>query len=220
MKNLLLLPCLLSAAGGFIDVFAWLTYGGVFTNAQTGNIILFSVYAAQGHWQKALRHIPSILAFFPGIFAAQWLRDRAPADGKIRAAIAALCCEIAMFAIIGLLPSDVPNAFIVFALSFVSALQYACFDSVGHWSYTSVVTTGNLRTLGASFYHGIYPKRDPEAAEKARAFAVICASFVSGAVIGAGVTMRLQRGAILGVIALLFAALVVCTAKRKEGLLF
>ena len=50
ISEAVLVPSLLSAAGGFIDAFAWLAYGHVFTNAQTGNIIL---KVGNFHWQLA-----------------------------------------------------------------------------------------------------------------------------------------------------------------------
>jgi hypothetical protein len=64
---------LLSAAGGALDAFTWLAHGGVFANAQTGNVVLLGVYAALGQWSEALRHIPPIVAFVLGVFVAHRL---------------------------------------------------------------------------------------------------------------------------------------------------
>ena len=75
MNSTLRFAALLSAGGGFLDSYAWVAHGHVFTNAQTGNIILFVVFAAQGEWRQALRYVSANAGFFPwrlhGAMAAQ-----------------------------------------------------------------------------------------------------------------------------------------------------
>lgn len=62
ISEVVLVPSLLSAAGGFIDAFAWLAYAHVFTNAQTGNIILIGVSAANGDWLRIERNRSAVIA--------------------------------------------------------------------------------------------------------------------------------------------------------------
>ncbi len=213
----MLLPVLLSAAGGFLDSFGWIIYGHVFTNAQTGNIILFGVYSAQGDWPQALRHVPPMLAFFPGVFAALLLGDWTASSGKLRAPVISLAIEIAVLLVLAALPGGVPRGLLVFMLAFVASLQSCCFDRVGTWSYNSVVTTGNLRTLGIAAYKGIFPHRDPIAAREALLFAAICASFAAGAILGGIVTVLVHKLAIAMPIALLGCAMLVCLRAEQSG---
>lgn len=213
-SDLLRVPCLLAAAGGFIDCFAWVAYGQVFANAQTGNIVLFLVYAAGNQWPRALNHVPPMLAFFPGVLAAQWIRRHYAARGEPRADAICLGAEIATLAAIGLLPPGVPDAPVVFAIAFVAALQNSGFSRVGKWSYTSVVTTGNLRTLGQAFFHGVFPGHDPGTAAQARAFGAVCSCFLLGALAGAIATVGYGRPAIVAPIALLLLALLACLRQR------
>ena len=44
---------LLAISGGLMDAYSYLFRGEVFANAQTGNILLFSVNLAQGNWAIA-----------------------------------------------------------------------------------------------------------------------------------------------------------------------
>jgi uncharacterized membrane protein YoaK (UPF0700 family) len=46
---------LLAGAGGFLDAYTFVGRGGVFANAQTGNIVLLAVAAGERHWQAALQ---------------------------------------------------------------------------------------------------------------------------------------------------------------------
>ncbi len=210
------MPALLSAAGGFLDSFAYVAHGHVFTNAQTGNIILCAVSAAQGDWPQALRHIPPVVAFFAGIFAARWLETLpAPWPGG-SPAVLSLCAEIVILAVIGLLPRNVPDLPVVFSIAFAAALQNSSFERVGPWSYTSVVTTGNLRTGVEAFYAGVFPGRDAEAHRKARVFAVICAAFAAGAVMGAVLTVASEPAAMAVPVALLASALLFCLADARR----
>src|SRR5580658_11208123 len=57
-SGLLLVACLFATVGGYLDAYSYLAHGHVFANAQTGNVIFFSVYATKGEWAKAARHLP------------------------------------------------------------------------------------------------------------------------------------------------------------------
>lgn len=205
----------LVAGAGALAAVTWIAHGQVFANAQTGNIVLFCATASQGNWQQALRHIPPMLAFFPGIFAAQWLRRRCPAQGPRSAPVVSLCIELAILVGIALLPRRVPDWPITFGIAFVAALQNSAFRHVEGSSYTSVVTTGNLRAAAEAFYAGVFPLRDPAASRKAGVFAVICAAFAAGATVGAVLTVRFGRIAIWTPVALLLVALLLCLGEAQ-----
>jgi uncharacterized membrane protein YoaK (UPF0700 family) len=64
---------LLTAVGCFLDAFTFVGYGGVFANAQTGNVVLLGVDAGEQRWRSALMHAPPILAFLLGVTVATWL---------------------------------------------------------------------------------------------------------------------------------------------------
>ena len=53
------LGVLLAIVGGFLDAYTFICRGGVFANAQTGNIVLIGVEATKGNLEQAF------MAFFP-----------------------------------------------------------------------------------------------------------------------------------------------------------
>ena len=57
---------LLAVAGGFLDAYTYLCRGGVFANAQTGNMVLLAVRASEGRWREAAAYLAPILAFALG----------------------------------------------------------------------------------------------------------------------------------------------------------
>ena len=43
-------------SGGFQDAYTYCCRGGVFANAQTGNIVLCSAYLFDGQWRHSVRY--------------------------------------------------------------------------------------------------------------------------------------------------------------------
>ena len=57
------LGLLLALSGGLMDAYSYLFRGEVFANAQTGNILLFSVNLSQGNWGVVKEYGCPVLAF-------------------------------------------------------------------------------------------------------------------------------------------------------------
>src|SRR5580700_2060174 len=77
----LIVECLFTATGGFLDAYAFIAHGQVFANTQTGNVVLFSIYAIEGNELEAVRHIPPIVSCVLGISAAKLLGKRSQKHG-------------------------------------------------------------------------------------------------------------------------------------------
>ena len=61
---------LLSLAGGFLDAYTYITRGGVFANAQTGNMVLLGLRLSEHRWSDSLSYLIPILAFAAGVLLA------------------------------------------------------------------------------------------------------------------------------------------------------
>ena len=68
------LATILALTGGFMDAYSYLMRGGVFANAETGNIVLMGISLAQGEWQRAFYYLIPIVAFALGIYATEKVR--------------------------------------------------------------------------------------------------------------------------------------------------
>jgi uncharacterized membrane protein YoaK (UPF0700 family) len=204
---------LLSLAGGFLDAFTWVGHGGVFANAQTGNVVLLGVFAAAGRFRQAAQHIPPIIAFLFGVCAAHLMR----VHGAHRAALVSLAAEVLLLLFVAVLPTAFPDLPIVLGIAFVAAMQTSSFPRVEGAAYSSVMTTGNLRRMAEALFAGTIPPRDPAALPQARAFAAVCAAFGLGAGIGAFATVRLHNAAVIGPIAALLVALAACRPWRRAA---
>ena len=65
---------LLTVSGGLQDAYSYIERGHVFANAQTGNIVLLAVSAAEGRWNNVLSYAIPLAAFIIGIAIACFIR--------------------------------------------------------------------------------------------------------------------------------------------------
>ena len=63
MSESLFIGILLSVSGGIMDAYSYIYRGEVFANAQTGNVLLFSIHLSNGEWVEALHYAFPIMAF-------------------------------------------------------------------------------------------------------------------------------------------------------------
>jgi uncharacterized membrane protein YoaK (UPF0700 family) len=118
----LTIACLFAVAGGYMDAYSYLAHGHVFANAQTGNFVLFSIYASQDHWSQAVRVVPPILAFSLGVAVASGLTVYARA--KIwQAPLLCQTFELVILATFEAVGARLPDDGVVPMISFFTALQ-------------------------------------------------------------------------------------------------
>jgi uncharacterized membrane protein YoaK (UPF0700 family) len=212
----LLVAVLLSVAGGYLDAFTWIVHDGVLANAQTANVVLLGVYAGQGDWAQGLRHVPPIMAFLAGLFVADRLRRRDRLRQRHQIAMMTLVVEIALLGVVLVIHAGLPDVAGILGISFAAALQTASFTRVEGWTYSSVMTTGNLRQAAEALFAALGPGRDRRALRQAHAFALISAGFATGAALGGLVSSRHPNASLALPIALLGFVLLFCGHGRDE----
>jgi uncharacterized membrane protein YoaK (UPF0700 family) len=187
------LALLLTWVGGFLDAFTFVQHR-VFANAQTGNLVLFTVDAADRNWSQAWTRLPPIIAFAVGVAVIETLGIPAVWRALRRPLRVELGVEIVLLAIIASLPNDTPGAVVTTTVSFVAAMQFATFRTLIDSTYSSLLTTGNLRSFVSSLYRWVRgPSRD--AARPAGRFGGVLLAFALGALIGAIATNHLKIAA-------------------------
>ena len=155
MSDSYFLGVLLAAAGGFLDAYTYLLRGGVFANAQTGNVVLLGISLAEGDWLHAGHCLLLILTFAAGVWLTQAVRERAPTAGRIHWRQVTLGAEIAALIAVAFLPLGEWDAPANMLVSFVCALQVQTFRKVDGNSMATTMCTGNLRSGTELLYHGL-----------------------------------------------------------------
>jgi uncharacterized membrane protein YoaK (UPF0700 family) len=185
----LLVGALLAGVGGYLDAYTYVGHR-VFANAQTGNVVLFAFYAANGLWREAGMRILPVAGFIVGVVLAETLgrpRSRVLLRRPLRVALG---LEIVIVAGVAALPRSAPVLLVTVPIGVAAAIQFATFRTVITTPYTSLMTTGNLRTATSAAYKWL-ADRDPEAAQHARRLVGVISAFVIGAVLGAILTDHL-----------------------------
>ena len=199
MSESMRLGALLAVAGGFFDAYTYLCRGGVFANAQTGNIVLLGLELAEREWLRALAYLAPILAFALGVVVAEVVKRR----GKARQAGGAgmhwrqviVLAEIVLLAGAAFLPQRMDMA-VNILISFVCAMQVEAFRKVRGSAFATTMCTGNLRS-GTEQLVIWRQTGDANAARKARHYYCIILFFILGAALGAVCTDTLGERALL-----------------------
>lgn len=207
---------LLAIVGGFLDAYTFIERGGIFANAQTGNIVLLGVYAAQGKWGQALIPLPCILAFIIGVIVAEYLKNNSPYLFIIDWKQAVLILEIIVLFGVGFIPSTIPDVVVNVIISFVTSVQVSSFRKLIDSPYATTMTTGNLRKASHAAYTAFMNKDHEEAIKSIRYF-IIVFSFVVGGFLGGVTTSIIGIRAIWGAVVVLICATIMFSIGERKS---
>lgn len=211
----ILLGILLALVGGFLDAYTFIGRGGVFANAQTGNIVLVGINAFERNWHETIIHIFPIIAFIAGVIASQIIKDTSSVCFISKSEHAVLVFEIIILFIIGLLPKTISDNFVTITISFVTSLQYCSFKKLANCPYASTMCTGNLRSASEAAYIA-FTKKDHEAAIKSIRYFIVIFSFLLGTFGGGFLTFYIGNKSIWSVDVLLLLSLVLLNISESR----
>lgn len=150
----------LSLIGGFLDAYTFVARGGVFANAQTGNIILFALNLCQGNFFSALKYVVPIAFFVVGVIISEFILSRQIKKGaKLANYAALLCIEAAVLVGVAFIPFgndwDMLGERHRFLRRFGAVFHV---PQDGKRAIRHFVLHGNLRTATQYFYRGCAEK--------------------------------------------------------------
>ena len=182
MSEAFITSVFLALSGGFQDAYTYFTRDEVFSNAQTGNVVLMSQHFMMGEWQAGLRYLYPLFAFAFGVFFAEQVQGRFKYAKKLHWRQSILLMEILILFFVGFL-TEGWNMLATVLVSFSCAMQVQTFRKVNGHSYASTMCIGNLRsgTAALSFY---LRERRPEQLRQAMYYLGIIVLFAIGAGIG------------------------------------
>lgn len=176
----------LALSGGFQDAYTYNTRNEVFSNAQTGNVVLMSQHFMTGDWGAAIRYLLPLLAFILGVFVADQIQIRYKYAKKLHWRQGILIAEILILFVVGFIPHSL-NMTATVLVSFACAMQVQSFRKMGGYSYASTMCIGNLRSGTAAFSHYLQDRK-PEQLKQAAYYFGIITLFAIGAGLGGNLT--------------------------------
>lgn len=207
------LAVLLTLAGGFLDAYTFISRGGVFANAQTGNIVLLGVNFAKGEITEGLYYLIPILAFAAGVLVVEKIQWHFKGLQKIHWRQIIVMMEIFLLALVSLMPQSL-NMLANVTVSFVCAMQVDSFRKVRGNAYATTMCTGNLRS-GTAALAAYLQTKDKRALKKAFHYFGIIIIFILGAAFGAVMTGQLGVKAVLFACLLLFVGFLMMFIKEE-----
>lgn len=191
-------------SGGFQDAYTYTCRGGVFANAQTGNIVLLSAALLKRNWGACIKYAVPLLAFFLGTVAAEAVHIRLKRCEKLHWRQIVLCAETVLLFAVGFLPHSV-DALANAIVSFVCAMQIQTFHKIRGHVYASTMCIGNLRAATESLC-AYCRTHEPETLHASLTYFSIIAVFAAGAAAGSMTAARFGIPAIWACCALLLVS--------------
>lgn len=200
---------LLAIAGGILDAYTYICRGGVFANAQTGNIVLIGIRAVDGDWRGMFSAIVPVIAFAIGVLITEQMKLRFKTEEMHRFhwRHVMVGIEIALIAAISFVPQGEFDHFVNVIISFVCAMQVQTFRKVRGFAFASTMCTGNLRSGTEALSNYIHKKNRKERHRMLCSYGII-AFFIFGAIAGALLSVHSQTE-VLPVCVLIYAIIFV-----------
>lgn len=213
VQETLAVGLLLSMVGGFLESYTYLLHGGVFANAQTGNIALMAIYFVAGNVRQALFYPLPILAFVAGVLLSAHMRRRCSDLQFVRWEHILVGIEIALLFGVGLLPRWVNSGVTTVMVAFLCSMQYSTFRKINGAPYATTFCTNNLRLAAQGLYAWVSEK-DAGAARQAGRYLLIILAFFAGVLLGAALAGIWGLRAIWACCVLLLGVLAVLLWRR------
>ena len=145
MSEAFITSMFLALSGGFQDAYTYFTRDEVFSNAQTGNVVLMSTHLMMGEWMQGIKYLFPLLAFAGGVFFAERLQAKYKYARKLHWRQGILLLEILILFAVGFIPKEA-NMVATVLVSFSCAMQVQTFRKVNGYGYASTMCIGNLRS--------------------------------------------------------------------------
>ena len=207
---------ILTLTGGYLDAYTYYARGGVFANAQTGNIIKLGLRMAEGRFSACLNYLIPICAFTLGVTAVLVIESvfRRFSIRYIRRMV--ILAEIIAFAAAAFVPlAEETNIIANTLVSFGCAMQMEAFRSFGGEVIATTVSTGNLRKAIEYLYKAFTRKKAEDLSSALRCIVIVFV-FIGGVFLGAVLTPHLSALSILVPCALLAVLLVIITIRYRQ----
>ena len=172
----------LAMAGGFMDTYSYLCRGGVFANAETGNIVLFAINLAGLQWTKAIHFLLPILAFATGVVISESIKTQRDNLNSLHWRQIAILIEIVVLIAVAFIPQEL-NLLVNAVISLTCGVQACAFAKFYDNAMATTMCTGNLRS-GTQRMHKYFLTRDKKYLKEGALYYACILFFITGAMIG------------------------------------
>ena len=204
MSQSYIVGLMLAFAGGYLDVYTYVCRGGVFANAQTGNMVLLAINAAEHDLGKVIQYLLPILAFMLGILITEFVKSRYRYNTAIHWRQIVIAMEFLVLGVIAFVPSGAQDDLVNIAVAFVCSMQVESFRKFeGKSAYATTMCTGNLRSATEHLFFSGLNKNREERNTSLKYYGII-AIFIVGAFVSMKITQNVGEKSVLVASGMLF----------------
>ncbi len=195
---------LLTIAGGMMGLYTYNLRGGVFSNAQTGNIVKMAAAFGSRNFRAALYYIIPFSAYVLGTIISEILPQKVRSKKFIRWDTLLVGIEIVTLLIVGFIPFTWPDQISQVIINFLCAMQFNTFRQAEGVPMATTFMTNHVRQIGISIARIIrHHEQENEAREKMlKHIKIIFAFFLGGLTVTALGPYLMERTIWLAVIPL------------------
>ena len=176
---------LLIFVAGFYGGYTILLRGGVFCNAQTGNMVLMGIAAGQGDWHKALYYLFPVGIYLLGVMISE-LVPKVVRKMGIRWDTLLILLEIIGVVAVGFIPLSAPHQISQFIIMLLCGMQFNTFRQAQGIGMATTFCTNHLRMFGIALAKTLFRrKKHPEAPGRTLAHGIMIGCFIIGAAVSA-----------------------------------
>ena len=141
---------LLTVAGGMMGLYTYNLRGGVFCNAQTGNVVKMAAAAGRGEFRECLYYFIPFIAYILGTVLSEILPEKVKQTHFIRWDTLLVGIEIVVLLLIGFMPFTWPDQIAQVVICFLCAMQFNTFRQAEGVPMATTFVTNHVRQIGIS----------------------------------------------------------------------
>ena len=172
---------LLTIAAGMMGLYTYNLRGGVFSNAQTGNIVKMAMAAGSGNFKEGFYYLIPFTAYIIGTIISEILPQKVRRSHFIRWDTMLVGIEIFVLFLIGLMPFSWPDQIAQVLINFLCSMQFNTFRQAEGVPMATTFVTNHVRQIGISIARIIkHHEQEVEARQKASKHARLISAFFMG----------------------------------------
>lgn len=187
---------LLTVMGGFFDAYTFVNCGGIFANAQTGNLIFVGIDLIEGNFGEVLHYSIPIFSFVVGVLVSKFIEYRYKELSIFKHIFMLLLIQMTALIIISIKHQFFGIDVRPIVISFICAIQYDGFRKVNNLVFASVFCTGNLRSMSEHLYKLVVLKKQ-ESKTPLIIYSTVISVFLFGVILGAAMSKYYLHKAII-----------------------
>ena len=168
---------------GFFGGYTYSVRGGIFCNAQTANIVLFSMAVGSADKEKAFYYLIPMASYLLGTIISEFIPKKVNRHFPVRWDTAFVLFEMIIVLIIGFIPESAPVQICHVIVNFVCSMQYNTFRNAEKIPAATTFCTAHTRSMGVYLVKWMKDRKDTGLLKRLLFHSGMIGSFALGALL-------------------------------------